>query len=217
MNKKSKSKFTSLIPIIIIGAFIVILAILLPLQTLCILFLSMIVVGTVIFSILIKLEFKASRIVLDLILELFIVLFIISRNFNYVNGGVFFYIAAGIISAIFIAMNMIFDFNKNPKIGTRLILSLILAFFVFMGTLGILRTVNYAFDFEEPQHIEVTVIDKKYIRYRKAPDQCKLKIKIDGNEYWIQVFDNTYESYDKGDKLIIEKYDGLFNEEFFIA
>jgi len=218
MKERTKNKLKNLLYFIIAGVIIILIAKFIPLHTCCIIYISATVLGIIIYMILNKLEFlKAKNIVFDIIMELFIVLYIISMQFNYLNGEGFFYAVSGIISAILIVFYTLIKSNKDSGIGAKIVIALILSFFVFLGTLGFIKTVNYAFDFEEPERFEVTIVDKDYTRYRKAPDIYKFKIELNGNEYWIKVFNNVYNRYDVGDVFLIDKYDGVFNKDFFIA
>lgn len=77
--------------------------------------------------------------------------------------------------------------------------------------------VNYAFDFSEPQAIDIVIEDHDVTLHRKGADAHKLLFTVDGKKHWVHVPYREYWSYEIGDTYRIYRYQGALGEPFFIA
>ncbi len=76
---------------------------------------------------------------------------------------------------------------------------------------------NYILDTNEPRQCIAVIEDKEQIHHRKSADSYEFQLTVDGETFDLDVPRTEYHEYEIGDTYVFTRYQGAFNEPFFIA
>ncbi len=147
----------------------------------------------------------------------------LSGDYYFINGSPFWIISialgliiSGVISyRLFGKHNSTEDMNKTT--GGMVVFFLVIALFVCIGIRSVIVNSNCVLDTKEPEKCVAVIKDKRQINRSKGLDRYEFKILVDGDTFYIDVPYADFHKYDSGDIYNFTKYQGAFNQPFYIA
>lgn len=137
-------------------------------------------------------------------------------HYTYTSGA--FMPFLGISLVIGIIVGIVYGFFHRDRINsTHWIFMFLVSLIVFFVVNIYISHFNYILDTNEPERCIAVIEDKEHRRNRKSADSYEFQLTVDGETFDLDVPFSEYDKYEIGDTYVFTKYQGAFNEPFFIA
>ncbi len=166
-----------------------------------------------------KKELPALRHVVSLLFTatLFVVLWN-GVGYTFVSGSTLpFWLPALVIALLAGAFRLWKKFRIGEKGWEEIFVAVFVAGFVFVFAAVFMNYANYALDTVTPVREEGVIWDKRASTSRKSRDSYRFLIKVDGEQFFLEVPRATYQRFDVGDTYSFSRYEGALGEPFYIA
>lgn len=114
----------------------------------------------------------------------------------------------------------VFVFFKCKRSGRKFrdisVLVLLIFFLSFNVALSSAYHLNYLLDFESDGTYNAQIVDKTHRNRRKSLDTYSFELYVNGTNVKMNVSLDMYYSYDTGDTLAVNYYDGAFGDAFYM-
>ncbi|MBE6629498.1 MAG: hypothetical protein E7624_01450 [Ruminococcaceae bacterium] len=109
--------------------------------------------------------------------------------------------------------------GRLAKVGiwSGIPLAMIFGVFAFGLLSGMAANMNYVYDTAEPVRYESVIYVKDRDMNHKSPDRYTFDLIVDGKKITLDVSREAYERYEVGDTFSFFKYQGAFQEPFYLA
>ena len=102
--------------------------------------------------------------------------------------------------------------DEFPEKVALILMTLVLSLVLFSSALA---SLNFIFDFREPESTNIIIEDKEIEHGFRTPIQFVFSTTVNDKEINIYVDSDTYKNYEIGDSYCIYKSRGAFGEEYY--